>query len=511
VSDLPPEYLDPDTPADVIVTDVAPPRITDPTLGVALGPAGHNVPAVPATPAHRLVTVGDSLTHGVSSGAVFRTDLSWPSLVAEQSGIDDFAVPTYGGPLDGLPVNLETLVRKLEERFGDELGLFEKAASPVVLHGLLDANEDYWERGEGRQPPRTDVRYDNVGIYGWDVRDALSYTAGRAADRVAKPTKDSLLAATPEHDNDIAAGSILAPFGATAAQIDAATAHGLDGGIDTLVIALGANNALDSVISKRVQWSGADFADLDAKGAYNVWRPTHFAVEYGLLVAAVRAIAARRVVLATVPHVTIAPIAKGVNPENPGEKWKEGSRFFPYYTDPWIEEKDFRPSKHRHLTHAQARAVDSAIDQFNAAIIDAVRGARADGRDWYLLDLCGVLDGLAFRRYITDEAAAEHSDWEPYELPAPIADLDTRFFRSDKTGRKQGGLFGLDGIHPTTSGYGVLAQAVLDVLAVAGVPVTNVDFAHVRTRDTLNSQPPALVEAMLHLIAPFATQFVSRA
>jgi hypothetical protein len=57
----------------------------------------------------------------------------------------------------------------------------------------------------------------------------------------------------------------------------------------------------------------------------------------------------------------------------------------------------------------------------------------------------------------------------------------------------------------------VLAQAVIDVLAVAGVPVTDIDFAHLRARDTLNAHPPALVEAMLQLIAPFATHFrVSR-
>ena len=34
-SELPAEYLDPHTPPDVIVTDVAPPPITDATLGVA--------------------------------------------------------------------------------------------------------------------------------------------------------------------------------------------------------------------------------------------------------------------------------------------------------------------------------------------------------------------------------------------------------------------------------------------------------------------------------------------
>jgi hypothetical protein len=37
-------------------------------------------------------------------------------------------------------------------------------------------------------------------------------------------------------------------------------------------------------------------------------------------------------------------------------KWRPGSRFFPHYIDPWINERDFRPSKHRHLTHQQVRA-----------------------------------------------------------------------------------------------------------------------------------------------------------
>ena len=84
-------------------------------------------------------------------------------------------------------------------------------------------------------------------------------------------------------------------------------------------------------------------------------------------------------ILATVPHVTIAPFAKGVNPDDPGEKWRPGSRYFPYYTDPWIDEGSFRPSKHRHLTHQQARAIDSAIDQYNATICDAVRARAARG------------------------------------------------------------------------------------------------------------------------------------
>ncbi len=192
---LPPEYLDPRTPDDVIVTDTRADPIVDPTVGQPLGAPGVDLPIVPADPTHLLVTVGDSLTHGISSGAVFHTDLSWPAQVAAGVGAVGFAVPTYGGPLDGLPLNLESLARQLQKKFGDDLSLFEKLELPAQLHRLLDANEDYWERGAGHQPPPTNVRYENLGVYGWDLRDSMSSTAGRAAALASKPTQDNLFGA----------------------------------------------------------------------------------------------------------------------------------------------------------------------------------------------------------------------------------------------------------------------------------------------------------------------------
>lgn len=509
MSQLPPEYLDPTTPPEVLVNDRRREPSTDPTLGIDL-PSGSDATQHPAQAAHALVTIGDSLTHGMISGAVHRTDLSWPAMAARCLQVP-FTVPTYGGPLGGLPFNIEGLLRALQERFGTAINPWETVTLPVVLQRLADGNEEWWEQGPGSEPPRTDLRYHNLGVYGWDIRDCLSYTAGRAATLIAaNPAHDDLLGAVPSNDNDIAARSVLVPFGPAAAQIDGAAWLGSNGGIDTLVVVLGSNNALRSVVDKRVVWSGPGFDQLDDKGRYNVWRPSHFATEFARLTEAIKGIDARRVVLATVPHVTIAPIAKGVNPQAPGQKWRPGSRYFPYYTDPWIDEADFRPTKHRHLTHQQARAVDSAIDQYNDTIADAVAHARRNGRDWFLLDLCGILDGLAFRRFLTDEEAAMQNDVQPYELTEPIADLDTRFFRSDVTGRLQGGLFGLDGVHPTTSGYGVIASEVVKIFALAGLPAKPVDFAEVRREDTLNEHPPALMTAAFDLAAPFLTRLVSR-
>ena len=44
-------------------------------------------------PRHRLVTIGDSITQGFMSGAIFRTDLSWPAIVADELGFTPLPLP----------------------------------------------------------------------------------------------------------------------------------------------------------------------------------------------------------------------------------------------------------------------------------------------------------------------------------------------------------------------------------------------------------------------------------
>ena len=209
-----------------------------------------------------------------------------------------------------------------------------------------------------------------------------------------------------------------------------------------------------------------------------------------------RRVAARHVIWVTVPHVTIAPIARGV-----GGKVAPGSRYFPYYTRPWIADDDFDPDDDPHITAAEARAVDTAIDLYNEAITDLVGGARDGGRDWYLFDIAGVLDRLASRRYI-DDPAARPPWWTPYPLPPPLAalrpEIDSRFLAADgRGGRAAGGLFSLDGVHPTTVAYGLIAQELITIMRLAGVAVHDVDFAlaaapgHARHRPAAEPRPRA--------------------
>jgi hypothetical protein len=495
----------PDTPREVDPTKPPRPPETDPMLGIEVPPPDGD------TPLHRLVTIGDSLTHGFQSGAIYNTALSYPAIIARELGaIGGFRYPTYEGH-GGLPINLEYVVRRLERDFGSSISVLEIAFAAFRLRQLMAEIEDWWERGPGAVPPRLRGIMHNLGIYGWDLRDVLSRNAQTCQDEIEAPT-DALLRQLVEDANERAALRVLDSAradGRALNPLEAARALGEQGGIETMIVMLGANNALGSVVELKVSWSSTGFDDVYAKRKFTVWRPSHFKRELAKVVDEVERIDARHVIWATVPHVTLAPVARGV-----ARKVRPGSRYFPYYTRPWISDADFDERRDPCIAEQQARDVDRAIDMYNDAIVGAVKAAREGRRDWYVLELSGVLDRLAHRRYLTDPTA-QPSWWTRYDLPPELAALDpvpdSRFFCAERSGRTQGGLFSLDGVHPTTIGYGLMAQEAINVMRRAGVvfrfpngavrpdPV-RVDFRSLVRRDTLISDPPASLSSDMRLI-----------
>ena len=124
-------------------------------------------------------------------------------------------------------------------------------------------------------------------------------------------------------------------------------------------------------------------------------------------------------ILATIPQVTIVPIARGG-----GGKTRLGSRYFNYYTRPWITDDDFDARRDPSLTADEARAIDSAIDAYNETIIESVREARSGATiDWYLFDLGAALDRLAARRYSKTRPLAPPGG-RRMNCHAGLADLD---------------------------------------------------------------------------------------
>lgn len=477
-------------------------------------------------PRHRLVTVGDSLTHGFQSGAIFNTDLSYPAIIAWELGWDEhFRHPHYPA-FGGIPFNIELHVRELEASFGDKLSFWELPGAFFQTRQRLAEAEHWWDGGPGSVMPSRGPINHNLGIYGWDLRDALSRNADNAHEGLRTPDGHHIVPLVRNADL-ISAGRVLgsarASGGLPMTPLEAAAALSRDGtdedaqgdGIETLIVALGANNALGSVLGLSAHWSeDSGYADLQQKARYNVWRPEHFAAEWAQVVERVREIRARHVIFATVPHVTIAPVARGV-----GGKVEKGSRYFRFYTRPWISDDDFDPAEDSHLTGDEARAIDSAIDDYNDTIVSSVKQAREEKRDWRVLDLAGLLDRIARRRYVDDPDVRLPSWWTPYELPPQLQALapppDSRFFASGPNGMIAGGLFSLDGIHPTTITYGLMAQEFIRVMEQAGVVFmrrdgitpregqVDVDWDRLIGRDSLIASPPSSLDPDIKLIGWF--------
>ncbi len=517
-----PDMLDPKTPDDVIIQAEARKPVTDPTLGI---PVNVNRQG---TPRHRLVAIGDSLTQGFQSGSIFNTKLSYPMIIARELGWDKYMrYPIYNGPGDGLPLSFERIARELEQQYGHTVEWWDFAPGLMYLRNYMDEIEDYWERGEGsRLPDQREINH-NLAVYGWDLRNTLSRTADHCKEVLNRnKSKDDFVRQVVEHHNERAALRVLHSArdskGKALTPLQAAAALGAEGtqgtkegdGIETLIVLIGSNNALGTILTFNVAWSDEGYDDMSVNDRYTVWRPIHFKAELDQLIGQIKKIRARHVIIGTVPHVTIAPFARGVE-----GKVREGSRYFPYYTTPWISDQDFNASKHPRITEQEARAIDSAIDQYNDYITDAVRQARTEGRDWYLYETAGILDRLASRRYLTDKKARPIW-WEEvggqYPLPPEIKALkpvpDSRFFTCDGTGNQTGGLFSLDGIHPTTIGYGIMAQEFIKIMQLAGIKFyqsdgktertgeVKVNFYRLIAWDTLISNPPRSISSDLSLI-----------
>ena len=513
------DMRDSKTPDDVIIRNEARKPEIDPTLGISVQVSREGKPR------HRLVTIGDSLTQGFQSGAIFNTQISFPALIAKEMGWTEFRYPTYDTPGDGLPLNLERLARELEQKVGDRIDVWNFIPTLLFLRNYLDKLEDYWERGEGTLVPNQKEINHNLGVYGWDLRNILSRNANSCQELISRkiPREDVFRQIVDYHNERAALRVLNSARSQTEAltPLQAATMLSAEGtqetgdgdGIETLIIIIGSNNALGSILTFKIAWSDEGYDDMELNDRYTVWRPIHFKAELDRVVEQVKQIRARHVIWATVPHVTIAPFARGVD-----TKIRKDSRYFPYYTLPWVSDADFNQDRHPNLTAQEVRAIDSAIDQYNEFIIDAVRQARQESRDWYLFDLAGILDRLAQRRYI-ESLRARPSWWKElggeYQLPLQLQELspkpDSRFFISDATGRKQGGLFSLDGIHPTTIGYGIMAQELIAIMQLAGVEFydsdrnlrqgkIDIDFQQLITLDTLVSKPPKSLENYLKAI-----------
>jgi lysophospholipase L1-like esterase len=294
-------------------------------------------------------------------------------------------------------------------------------------------------------------------------------------------------------------------------------------GIDALLLWLGANDALGTVLTLEVR----DMADetkpipkhpvkrLD----WNLTSEAQFEADVRALVAGVSSALAghsTRIFVGTVPHVTIPPITTGVGHFD--------GKYFDHYARFFVSQENFQPLLHKSLTRDQAKLIDARIDAFNAILARAVDDANAaetrrrarSRRSWHVVDCCGVLDELAVKRqgltdqpeqalvrYYAKRGVTDHPLLRLSPIPS-ILKLQT-----DEHGRRTGGgLMSLDGVHPSTIGYGLVAEVFLAAMQQAGVPDADparVPWDDVITNDPVLQRPPRLWDDVLQAGANHAT------
>ncbi|MBW4590425.1 hypothetical protein G7B40_035095 [Aetokthonos hydrillicola Thurmond2011] len=175
------------TPIDVRIRFEARKPITDPTLGIPV-----NISRI-GTPRNRLVAIGDSVTQGFKSGGIYDTKLSYPAIIAREMGWNSLRYPTYDGPEDGLPLNIERLAENLQRSFGNSIDWFDFLQALLALLKNLRKSQNYWEQGEGSVYPIKEQINHNLAVYGWDLRNTLSRNADICIDVLKKnPPKISL-------------------------------------------------------------------------------------------------------------------------------------------------------------------------------------------------------------------------------------------------------------------------------------------------------------------------------
>ena len=506
------------TPASVKVKAESRPPETDPRLGIPVAPGA----AKPAT--HRLVSLGDSLTHGFQSGAIYNTESLLPAHHRAGAGLVRVVpLPALWRRRAACPSTSSTSSARLEGQFGDKLDWWE-LASAALLAALLrwTRSRTTGSAGAGARPPKPTASTTTWAIYGWDLRDALDGTAASLARRPSSSRRTTSSPRSSRTHNDRAALRVLPPLSIDRSRepstVGAAEALGKDGGIETLIVFLGANNALGSVLALDASWSqggstGKDYQDLEKKACSRSGiRSTSRSSSATLVDAASRR--SRRATSSGRPSRT-----------SPSRPWRAASaeqgRAPARATSRTTRARGSpTPTSTRRTTRTsprtEARAIDSAIDQYNETIVEAVKHARNEGPRLVSarhLRRARSARGHALHRRPGGAARVVASlrrcrrRWQ-HLTPAP----DSWFFLSGPAGRTQGGLFSLDGVHPTTIAYGIVAQEFINVMQLAGVafyygdgktqrqgPVT-VDFKRLVALDTLISDPPRSLANDLGLV-----------
>jgi hypothetical protein len=481
----------------------------------------------------KLFTIGDSVSQGFMSAAAARTDLTYSTLIAHSMGVgltDEYRYPKWAK--DGLPLNLERAFRRLVSEYGSNIRGLEWLTVLQTLNSVVDEVEDYYERGRGAadkpyRDPEIEAGGDagsveyfhNVAIQGFDVADSWLVTPAICKQRIASEPGGGESFFLPNAAFYRTALKVLNPSLDSRydehSQLAWLEEHATDPneGVENLILWLGANNALGTVVGLKVKQTPNDSSrrphlltheEREEEG-WTLWHPDDFAAEYAVLLDRVDAAMEQNtysdwhVFIGNVPPVTIAPLAKGVGPtyritrKNTTTGEDETSIYYKYYVYFLFEEDLVHRNDGLYLTLKDALHIDDCIREYNATIQTLVEAKNSGHQEerYHIVDIFQMFQDIALKR---NAGQVKYDFPEYFDFIYPK--VDTRYYHADSDGRlRQGGLSSLDGVHPSAIGHGLLAYEFLKVMReVGGVDNIELDWKTIFESDRLYSEPITIME-----------------
>jgi hypothetical protein len=449
----------------------------------------------------KLFTIGDSISQGFMSGAAARTDLCFSTLIAKQLKIEKYQFPVWA--LDGMPFNIETLFRKLEKSYGSGINTLEwvLAFANTVPHYLNEV-ETYYETGDGaadKKYPKREDFFHNVSVRGFNVADSWLVTPAYCLTEINKTeTKNGSFSSVDKSFLRTALKVLnpqLKPEHNNKSQIEWLKFHAVNEGVENIIIWLGANNALGTILDLDINFTdgkGQETKTPSDQLEFNLWHPADFIEDYKTLLHKIDDAIENglnkntKVFVVTVPLITIAPLIKGVGDiitvENGNLMYSKYYTYFPF-------EEEYAFKKGVNLGFNQVLHIENCIRKYNEDIVDLVmkQNLKSPNR-YHIVDMCTVLNQLAFKR---NGSFPKYKFPKYFDFKYPMP--NTKYYHADVNGTlKQGGIFSLDGVHPSAIAHGIIAHEVLKVMQEAGVENTNpetLDWDKIFETDTLYQNP----------------------
>jgi hypothetical protein len=486
----------------------------------------------------KLFTIGDSLAQGFMSGAAARADLSFSTLIARALGLNpgstkknniDYFYPAW--QKGGLPANLENILRRINSRCGAGISVLELAKALKIINRIIDDSEDYYERGKGREDskyPGLVPFFHNVSVWMLTVADAWLVKPETCLEAIHKQgfySRADGLFAIADCSFYRTALKVLAPnLENNFSQLDWLQSHAEKEGIENLILWLGINNTMGTILSFEIHPTPNDpfnrphlltFAERCA-GNWNLWHPGDFAAEYCELIERVDHIMKTyntnkdwQVFIGTVPYLTIAPFIKGIGPE---VRVDGKGAFYERYTYVFYDE-DYARKKGCSLSIDQVLQIDDYVDEYNKAIRELINLKNREHENnnrqkpYHIVDICEAFNRMAWKRNKGKPPFVYPPYFKTIESP-----VNTKYYHTDTSGRiVQGGIFSLDGVHPSAVGQGLIAAEFMKVMEGAGVVFKNsLDWKKIFDSDTLYRKPITLMgELYRHeKLAHFFTKIV---